>query len=72
MKAIRIQSTGGPEVLRLEEVPAPVAGPGQVVVKIAAVTAMAMLMIAAAIITSMSVTPRAERLACIWSLRENR
>ncbi len=37
MKAIRIQSTGGPEVLRLEEVPAPVAGAGQVVVKIAAV-----------------------------------
>ena len=36
MKAIRIQSTGGPEVLRLEEVPAPVAGAGQVVVKIAA------------------------------------
>jgi NADPH2:quinone reductase len=37
VKAIRIQSTGGPEVLRLEEVPAPVAGAGQVVVKIAAV-----------------------------------
>ncbi len=37
MKAIRIQSTGGPEVLRLEEVPAPVAGAGQVVVRIAAV-----------------------------------
>ncbi len=36
MKAIRIQSTGGPEVLRLEEVPIPVAGAGQVVVKIAA------------------------------------
>jgi len=36
VKAIRIQSTGGPEVLRLEEVPAPVAGAGQVVVKIAA------------------------------------
>src|SRR5260370_17179789 len=34
---MRIQSTGGPEVLRLEEVPAPVAGAGQVVVKIAAV-----------------------------------
>ncbi len=36
MKAIRIQSTGGPEVLRLEEVSAPAAGAGQVVVKIAA------------------------------------
>ncbi len=36
MKAIRIQSTGGPEVLRLEEVAAPAAGAGQVVVKIAA------------------------------------
>ena len=36
MKAIRIQSTGGPEVLRLEDLPAPVAGAGQVVVKVAA------------------------------------
>jgi len=36
VKAIRIQSTGGPEVLRLEEVAAPAAGAGQVVVKIAA------------------------------------
>jgi len=36
VRAIRIRSTGGPEVLRLEEVPAPVAGAGQVLVKIAA------------------------------------
>jgi NADPH2:quinone reductase len=36
MNAIRVEATGGPEVLRLEEVPAPVAGAGQVVVKIAA------------------------------------
>src|SRR6266853_94672 len=36
MKAIRVEVTGGPEVLRLEEVAAPVAGAGHVVVKIAA------------------------------------
>jgi NADPH2:quinone reductase len=36
VKAIRIRSTGGPEVLRLEDVPVPAAGVGQVVVKIAA------------------------------------
>lgn len=37
MKAIRIHEFGGPEVLRLEEVPDPVAGPGQVVVRVHAV-----------------------------------
>ncbi|HXI33358.1 MAG TPA: quinone oxidoreductase [Gemmatimonadales bacterium] len=36
MKAIRVASNGGPEVLRLEDIPAPVAGAGQVLVKIAA------------------------------------
>ena len=33
MKAIRISEYGGPAVLRLEEVPAPQPGPGQVVVR---------------------------------------
>ena len=37
MKAIRVHGFGGPEVLRLEETNAPMAGPGQVVVKIEAV-----------------------------------
>jgi len=32
MKAIRVRETGGPEVMRLEELPDPVPGPGQVVV----------------------------------------
>lgn len=36
MKAIRIQSTGGPEVLELGDVPTPVAGAGQVLVRIVA------------------------------------
>jgi NADPH2:quinone reductase len=36
MKAIRIHSTGGPDVLRYEEVPAPSAGPGQVLVRVEA------------------------------------
>jgi len=36
MKAIRIHAPGGPEVLRLEEVPEPTAGPGQAVVKLEA------------------------------------
>ena len=34
MKAIRVQEFGGPEVLRLEEVPDPKPGAGQVVVRI--------------------------------------
>src|SRR5437899_12078640 len=37
MKAIRVHQFGGPEVLRLEEVPDPVAGPGQVLVRVRAV-----------------------------------
>lgn len=37
VKAIRIHQFGAPEVMRLEEVPDPVPGPGQVVVKIGAV-----------------------------------
>ena len=36
MKAIRVRETGGPEVMRLEEMPDPAAGPGQVVVRIRA------------------------------------
>ena len=36
MKAIRIHAQGGPEVLRHEDVPVPVAGPGQVLVRIEA------------------------------------
>jgi NADPH2:quinone reductase len=36
MKAIRVQSPGGPEVLRLEEVTTPEPGPGQVLVKVEA------------------------------------
>ena len=34
MKAIRVAETGGPEVLKLQDVPDPVPGPGQVVVRI--------------------------------------
>ena len=37
MKAIRVHQFGGPEVLKLEEVPALSAGPGQVVVEVKAV-----------------------------------
>ena len=37
MKAIRVHSFGDPEVLQLEEVPDPKAGPGQVLVRIKAV-----------------------------------
>lgn len=33
MKAIRVREFGGPEVLLLEDVPDPQAGPGQVVVR---------------------------------------
>jgi NADPH2:quinone reductase len=36
MKAIRVHATGGLEALRLEDVPQPVPGPGQVVIKIEA------------------------------------
>jgi NADPH2:quinone reductase len=36
MKAIRVHTPGGPEVMKLEEVPEPKAGPGQVVVKLEA------------------------------------
>jgi NADPH2:quinone reductase len=36
MKAIRVHEFGGPEVLRLEEVPDPVAGPHEVVVRVQA------------------------------------
>ncbi len=37
MKAIRIHGFGGPEVLRLEDVPDPQPGPGQVLIKVEAV-----------------------------------
>ena len=37
MRAIRIHETGGPEVLRVESVDDPIAGPGEVVVRIEAV-----------------------------------
>jgi NADPH2:quinone reductase len=37
VKAVRAHRTGGPEVLRYEEVPTPTPGPGQVLVRIAAV-----------------------------------
>ncbi len=37
MKAIRIHGQGGPEVLRYEDVPVPVPGPGQALVRIEAV-----------------------------------
>ena len=33
MKAIQIERTGGPEVLRYVDVPTPVAGPDEVLVK---------------------------------------
>ncbi|WP_116026857.1 zinc-binding dehydrogenase [Thermomonospora umbrina] len=36
MRAIQVREFGGPEVLTLEEVPEPVAGPGEVVVEMAA------------------------------------
>jgi NADPH:quinone reductase len=36
VKAIRVQRTGGPEVLRLEEVPTPEPGPGQLLVRVEA------------------------------------
>src|SRR2546423_7825178 len=37
MKAIRVHEFGGPEVLKLEEVPELSAGPGQVVVRVRAI-----------------------------------
>ena len=37
MKAIRVHEFGGPEVMKLEEVPDLTAGPGQVVVDVKAV-----------------------------------
>jgi len=37
MKGIRVHDWGGPEVLQLEEVPTPAAGPGQVVVRMEAI-----------------------------------
>ncbi len=37
MKAIRVHEFGGPEVLKLEEIPRPVPGPGQVLVAVKAV-----------------------------------
>jgi NADPH2:quinone reductase len=37
MKAIVVREFGGPDVMKLEDVPAPTAGPGQVLVRVAAV-----------------------------------
>src|SRR4051812_38654829 len=37
MNAIQIQNTGGPEVLQLADLPIPVPGPGQVLIRIEAV-----------------------------------
>jgi NADPH:quinone reductase len=37
MKAIRVKEFGGPEVLRLEDVPTPQAGSGQVLVRMHAI-----------------------------------
>jgi len=37
MKAIRVSRTGGPEVLQLEDVPAPIPGPGEAVVRLEAI-----------------------------------
>src|ERR1700760_275328 len=36
MKAIRVHSPGGPEVLKLDELPTPKPGPGQALVKVEA------------------------------------
>lgn len=37
MKAIRVHGPGGPEVMRLEDVPEPQAGPGEIVVRLEAI-----------------------------------
>ena len=37
MKAIQIYETGGPEVLQLTDIPIPVPGPGQVLMRVEAV-----------------------------------
>ena len=37
MKAIRLHEFGGPHVLRYEDAPKPVAGPGEVIVRVHAV-----------------------------------
>ena len=37
MKAIRVHEFGGPEVLRLEEVPTPQPGPGEVLIRMHAI-----------------------------------
>jgi len=37
MNAIQIQTTGGPEVLRVVDLPIPVPGPGQVLIRVEAV-----------------------------------
>lgn len=37
MKAVRFHETGGPDVLQYEDVPDPVPGPGQVLIKVEAV-----------------------------------
>jgi NADPH:quinone reductase-like Zn-dependent oxidoreductase len=36
MKAIQITQTGGPEVMSIREVPTPVPGPGEVLIRVAA------------------------------------
>ncbi len=35
MQAIRVHAFGGPEVLRLEEIPDPTPGPGEVLIRLA-------------------------------------
>ena len=37
MRAIRVHATGGPDVLRLEDVPTPAPGPGEILIRHAAV-----------------------------------
>ena len=37
MNAIQIQTTGGPEVLQLADLPIPVPGPGQVLIRVEAI-----------------------------------